>query len=239
MIDCRIKCVIFGHLFYKLSFMKITQNTNTLIDSFKVSKKVKTIDEIKKIFGHSNITIYRRVKANKLLTSYNKNSKYYTLPTVPKFNKYGVWFYNEIGFSKYGNLYQTLTAIIDNSSDGLSGKELSVILKIKVLDALRILSKRNTIKREKISGKNIFFSAKASIGKQQNKRQTAKNNIIKKPTELSSYQIVIEILVVVILNNTLEIKTLQAQLLLKKISVSEQEIHNVILHYELKKKKFK
>ena len=219
--------------------MKNTQNANALIDCFKGSEKVKTIDEIKKIFGHSNRTIYRKAKSENLFISYNKNSKYYTLPTVPKFNKYGLWFFDEIGFSKYGNLYQTLTAIIDNSSEGLSGKELTAILKIKVHDALRILSERNIIKREKIAGRNIFFSAKSSIGKQQNKRQTKKNNIIKNPTKLPKYQTIIEILVVIVLNNTLEIKTLQEQLLLRKIRISEPEINNVILHYELKKKKFK
>ncbi len=167
--------------------MKNTPIVKALTDCFKGAKKVKTLDEIKKIFGHSNKTIYRRVKSEKLFISYNKNSKYYTLPTVPKFNKYGLWFYEEICFSKYGNLYQTLTAIIDNSSEGLSGKELTAILKIKVHDALRILSDRNTIKREKIAGRNIFFSAKSGIGKQQNKLQTEK--ITKQKIRLN-YQII-------------------------------------------------
>ncbi len=239
MIDYRIKSVIFGHLIYNISFMKNTQKAKTLIDSFKGAEKVKTIDEIKKKFGHSNITIYRKVKLEKLVVSYNKNSKYYTLPTVPQFNKYGLWFYDEIGFSKYGNLYQTLTTIIDNSATGLSGKELTEILKIKVLDALRILSERNTIKREKIGGENIFFSAKANIGKQQNQGRTKEIKITESSLKFPKYQIVIEILVVIILNNKLEIETLKKELLSKKIKVSEAEISSVIEHYQLKKKNFR
>ena len=219
--------------------MKNAINHKALTDSFKGANKVKTIDEIKKIFGHSSITIYRRAKSGDLLISYNKNSKYYTLPTVPKFDKHGIWFYKEIGFSRYGNLYQTLTAIIDSSSAGLSGKELTEILKIKVLDVLRILSERNAIKREKIGSRYVFFSARPTICKQQIQRQTDGINTIQKTSELPKYQIVIEILVVVILNNTVEIKTIEAKLLSKKISVSRSEIDRVIEHYQLKKKSFR
>ncbi len=219
--------------------MKNENNHKTLIDCFKGLGKVKTIDEIKKIFGHSNITIYRKAKSGELLISYNKNSKYYTLPTVPKFDKHGIWFYREIGFSRYGNLYQTLTTIIDNSSTGLSGKELTEILKIKALDALRILSERNAIKREKIGSRYVFFSAKTTISKQQIQRQTNEINTIHKTLVLPEYQIVVEILVAIILNNTVEIKTIEAKLLSKKIYVSRQKIDSVIEHYQLKKKKFK
>jgi len=222
-----------------MTIMKNPNKCKMLIDCFKDSEKVKTIDEIKKKFGHSNRTVYRKAKLEKLFISYNKNSKYYTLPTVPKFNKYGLWFYGEIGFSKYGNLYQTLTTIIDNSATGLSGKELTVILKIKVLDALRILNERNIIKREKVGAENIFFSAKASIWKQQNQGRTKEIKITDGSLRIPKYKVVIEILVVIILNNTVEIETLKKELLSKKIKVSEAEIGSVIKHYQLKKKNFK
>ena len=56
-------------------------------------KKVLTIDELLKILICSIITVRRRLKEWHAYTSYNKNGCYYTLPSIPKFNKKGIWNY--------------------------------------------------------------------------------------------------------------------------------------------------
>ena len=52
----------------------------------------------------SKITIRRHLKKLKVISSYNKNGKYYTLPSIVNFDINGLWSYQGVLFSKYGNL---------------------------------------------------------------------------------------------------------------------------------------
>ena len=61
-----------------------------------VLRKVLTIAELAKILICSFITVRRRLKEWRAYTSYNKNGRYYTLPSIPKFNKNGIWTYKDI-----------------------------------------------------------------------------------------------------------------------------------------------
>ncbi len=49
-------------------------------------RKVLTITELSKILVCSIITVRRRLIEWRTYTSYNKNGRYYTLATIPKFN---------------------------------------------------------------------------------------------------------------------------------------------------------
>ena len=52
-------------------------------------------------------------------TSYNQNGRYYALPTVPYFDKNGLWHFEDIFFSRYGNLKKTIIHLIERSPSGL------------------------------------------------------------------------------------------------------------------------
>ncbi|MCK5678032.1 MAG: hypothetical protein KAH72_06115 [Flavobacteriaceae bacterium] len=220
--------------------MKGYKNHITQNDSYIRKQKVITVEEIKTKLGYSKRTINRRVVSGNLLISFNKNSKYYTLPSIPKFNKFGIWHYKEIGFSKYGNLYETVTKLIDNSFSGITVTEIKEILQVKnIYNALQELCNRAGIVKEKIGSTNVYFSAKEKTYELQYSKKT-KDVIVKTNIDIfTEYQKVIEIFVIIILNNTLEISTIEAKLASKKINISRQEIDSVIEHYQLKKKKFK
>ena len=89
---------------------------------FKLFKKLKVLTIIKliAIMMCSDRTIQRRLKSWGTHTSYNKNCRYYTLPDIPKFNHYGIWKYKGIFFSKFGNLKNTVIAVIKQSESGLN-----------------------------------------------------------------------------------------------------------------------
>ena len=50
-------------------------------------KKILSIDELSDLLRCSTITSRRRLKKWRALTSYNQNNRFYTLPTIPAFNK--------------------------------------------------------------------------------------------------------------------------------------------------------
>jgi hypothetical protein len=48
-------------------------------------------------------------------SSFTHNGGWYTLRSIPRFNRRGLWFYQDIGFSKAGPLTATIVALIQQS----------------------------------------------------------------------------------------------------------------------------
>ena len=65
--------------------------------------KVFTLDKLMSSLSCSTPTARLKLKQWKAYTSYNKNSRYYAMPTVPRFNENALWHYENISFSKHGN----------------------------------------------------------------------------------------------------------------------------------------
>ena len=121
--------------------------------------KVLTIEQLVDLLKSSVITARRRLKKWEALTSFNHNGRYYTLPRIPQFDHHGIWKYQTILFSKYGNLKQTILELVRRSETGLSAREVAQIVKIPSNSSLfSQLQKVSGIKREKHQGHFIYFS---------------------------------------------------------------------------------
>jgi hypothetical protein len=148
--------------------MKPLQNSNdNLVTDTFLQKKVLTIIELKELIPLSVRTIYNRLQDWKAINSYNKNGKYYTLSTIANFDSYGLWHYNDIHFSKHGNLKQTLIQLIKNSENGLNAGEIGELLRMDCRSFLWQFSKIKEIQRSKIDGIYVWFSTEADKYQQQ------------------------------------------------------------------------
>ena len=78
-----------------------TLNTSIGIGMFSEKEPVLTFPVILNNSKYSSRTLRRRMHALGVLSSYNANSKFYTLPKFANFDNYGLWEYNKIYFSKY------------------------------------------------------------------------------------------------------------------------------------------
>ena len=92
--------------------------------------RVLTIEQVVELLKSSVITARRHLKKWRAYTSFNHNGRYYTLPGIPQFDQNGIWKYQTILFSKYGNLKQTIIQLISQSDKGLSAKEIAQVVKI-------------------------------------------------------------------------------------------------------------
>jgi hypothetical protein len=121
--------------------------------------KVLTIEQLVELLESSVITARRYLKKWKAYTSFNHNGRYYTLPAIPHFDNNGIWKYQTILFSKYGNLKQTIIELIKGSEAGLSAREVAQIVGIpsnsSVFSQLRNVA---GIRREKHQGRFVYFS---------------------------------------------------------------------------------
>jgi len=130
--------------------------SNSLKKMFKKSK-VLTLSQVSKTQDCSIRTVQRQFAAWAVLRSYNKNSRYYTLPEIPKFNVHGIWCYRDILFSKFGDLRQTVKHMILASEDGLSGNEIGDIVNLLPRSFMHHFREMEGVFREKHGGVYIYF----------------------------------------------------------------------------------
>ncbi len=83
-----------------------------------------TLAEVADLIDGSIHTARRRLSEWGVLNSYNQNGRYYALPDVPEFDGNGLWQQRGVFFSQYGNLKQTVIALVQRSPAGLDAGDL-------------------------------------------------------------------------------------------------------------------
>jgi hypothetical protein len=126
-----------------------------------------TIEQLGFALDYSAISIRRFLKQLGYFSSFTHNSKWYTLSSIPEFDNNGLWFYNQIGFSRHGNLKQNIVHFIDKSSQGLSAKQLAEILSVSCHAVLNHMYHRGTIDRFKSKAAFVYV---ASAPKRKNQQ---------------------------------------------------------------------
>jgi hypothetical protein len=134
---------------------------------FLEGKKVFTLDQLVSSLSCSTPTARLKLKQWHAYTSYNQNGRYYTMPTVARFDQNGLWSYEAISFSKYGNLRNTVVHLIHNSPLGLTGNEIGNLVRLAPRSFLHHFRKVSGICREKREGVYVYFSDDVDRYKEQ------------------------------------------------------------------------
>jgi len=210
--------------------MKVMKSTNLEV-MFK-EFKVLTLGQVSKTRKCSIRTVQRQFAELAVLRSYNKNSRYYTLPDIPKFNTHGIWCYREILFSKYGDLRKTVKHLILASEYGLSGNEIGSIVNLLPRSFMHHFREMEGIFREKHGGVYVYFSNDPTIyARQRFKRVQASD------AQKISDAIAVKILVGYIKHPELSAEELSIILRRQESCyVSPSMITNLLLFHDLLKK---
>jgi len=126
-----------------------------------------TIDELVRRLDYSTISVRRFLKDLGYFSSFTHNSKWYTLSTIPLFDKYGLWFFDNIGFSKHGNLKKTILQFITRSPQGLSAKQLAERLKVPCHAVLNHMHKSGVLDRFKSQTAFVYLAIDATTKNRQ------------------------------------------------------------------------
>ena len=138
--------------------MKSESREHKLIEIFQ-AEKVLGLGMVKEIIGTaSRMTVFRHLKALGYYSSYSHTGKYYTLCSIPVFDKNGLWSYGGIYFSKHGNLMQTISVLVKRSEAGYFASELEEFLNVFVHNALGKLFKLGRLLREQIGDQYLYLS---------------------------------------------------------------------------------
>jgi hypothetical protein len=129
--------------------------------------KIFTIEQLVSALKCSTPNARLKLKQWRAFTSFNKNGRFYTLPPVPRFDRYGLWRYKDVAFSRHGNLKKTIIHVVTTSSSGLTGKELGDLLGLSPQSFVHHFRDCPDICRDKHHGVYVYFSDHPDVYKQQ------------------------------------------------------------------------
>jgi len=133
------------------------------------TRKVVTASDTAGLLQASLRTARRMLSQWNAYRSYNQNGRYYVLPEVARFDADGLWRHRKIGFSRHGNLTQTLVGLVHGSSAGLDAAELGDLLGMQPHGFLSLFREHPALRREKYQGRFVYFSADEACYAKQGK----------------------------------------------------------------------
>jgi len=182
--------------------------------------------------NYSIPSVRRFLTALGYYSSFTHNGKWYTLKSTPKFNRDGLWFYQEIGFSRAGSLTKTLISITEKSNAGLTAEQLGEKLHCRCHTLLVQLCRKKKLQRQKSGRSFIYLNADSRIAARQRQAISVQDTQARQlPAEIA-----VLILVEFIRNPEANYSQL-AQIIKssKKITLDVSQIEQLFQHYCLKK----
>lgn len=144
------------------------------LKKFFSEHKIATLDQLRAVLGDpARCTVFRKLEELQYLSSYSHRGKYYTLKTNARFSPDGLWDFNSVWFSRFGNLLQTAKAFVESSEAGHSAAELKEILQVKTKHALTQLHREGRVHREKFESIFVYLSAEKTVAARQLKARKA------------------------------------------------------------------
>ena len=184
--------------------------------------------------NYSAISIRRFLKQLGYFSSFTHNSKWYTLSSIPDFDKNGLWFYDRIGFSRHGNLNENIIHFINKSSRGLSAKQLAEILSIPCHAVLNHLYNSGAIDRFKSTSDFVYLSSADRRKKQQLMRLQSQQVTVSAPQELNP-QTAVYVLVEYIKNPQSSFSELSKAVAKRQVIATPKAIARFFDKHDLKK----
>lgn len=195
--------------------------------------RVFTLDQLISSLKCSMPTARLKLKHWQTYTSYNQNSRYYALPTVPRFDENGLWFYKNIFFSKYGNLRDTVVHLINNSPSGLTGNEIGDFVNLSPRSFLYHFREVSGIQRQKVEGIYAYYSD--DPGRYKLQVQNRSRAVVSARERLSDADAVI-ILAALIKQHGLGVEDIMGLPEVRKLKLSRPVIGEFLDRHDLLKK---
>ena len=138
-----------------------------LLDVFHRFRAI-TMPEMKAALGtQADLTVFRKLATLSYQTSYSHRGGFYTLKSIPRFDKQGLWCCRGSWFSRHGTLLDTATALVEAAPTGYLVTELEQVLHVPVKDALRQLAQSERLHRQEFKGRLLYLAGERSQRQEQ------------------------------------------------------------------------
>jgi len=204
---------------------------------------IATIEGLKLATGQPRESILRDMKSIGYYSSYNARGRFYTLSSIPDFDDFGLWKYQDAFFSIRRTLIDTVEHLVTSSTAGYTHDELRRILGIGMQNTLRQLTMADKVTRRLIGDRYVYFDIETANGQMEMRSAiiadlTAQTEI--KARNVEGYPdmdaaLVIDILVAVLRGNGTE-SAAYSYLHKTGSLVTEQQVKKTFSHYGIGKK---
>lgn len=163
-------------------------------------------------------------------SSFTHNGSWYTLRSTPRFNRAGLWFHRDIGFSHAGSLTRTLVEMVTRSSAGMTAEQLGQMLHCRCHSILVHLCRHGRLQRQKQGRSHVYLAADPQICSSQRQAMP--------PVAVAQIPAEIAVLVLVefIRNPDSSFEQLAGVIARNKcVSVDPEQIAKLFTQHELKK----
>jgi len=199
---------------------------------------VMTVKQLRQALnGRARSSVFRDLKQIDVISSYSHTGQYHALKSTARFDQHGLWFFNDIGFARYGTLKATLVELITAAQAGMTHKELRTLLRVAVQNTLTELATSNTVGKRLLPNRlSLYISQDRHQGAAQFQRRLG---LLEKDaqTVLPPDNIRIEILLQVIRStpHRADAKALGAGLRERGIAIEDRAVTAVLIYYDIKK----
>jgi hypothetical protein len=206
---------------------------DSLKNAFLKKRVLEIHDVISAVNATSRMTAYRYLKKLDYLSSYTHARQFYTLKDIPEFDKDGLWHFGDIGFSKHGNLMETIVHLINHSKNGKTSSDLEKQQRVYVHNALLSLFKSKKIGREQQNGVYVYLSVDLETSCRQMEMRNKKGARKRLPE-----WIVAEILIEIIksLAEKPDMDAVTTRLSKRGSSITRAQVEQVFEEHDLEKK---
>ncbi len=159
-------------------------------------KRVADMETLRNAVGErSRRSIFRDLVQLGYLSSYTHVGRYYTLKSIPSFDEQGLWFHQDIGFSRAGTLKQTVALLVEQTPEGRTHDELRTLLRVRVHNTVLELLRQGRIGRERLQHVYLYVSADPSRAAAQVAERKALTATLAEVLRVATDQEVVEVLV--------------------------------------------
>lgn len=116
--------------------------------------------------------------------SFTHNGGWYTLRSIPRFDRDGLWFHGDIGFSRAGSLTNTLVHLTTQSRAGMTAGQLGAKLRCRCHSVLVQLCRQGRLQRQRIGGSNVYLALDPNIAEVQ-RQGVEELSVVQLPAEIA------------------------------------------------------
>jgi len=146
-----------------------------------LAPRILTLEQLCRKLDTSRSTILRRLGEHGYHASYNHSGRFLTLPEVADFDARGLWSWKTARFSEHGNLKDTVRHFVTASESGMNHQELTMLLGVRVHNALLALVEDRRLSRERLGARYVYFSSKVRDRRPQVRRRAVLLKEAEKP----------------------------------------------------------
>ncbi len=120
----------------------------------------------------SRATCFRYLQQVPYHRSYNYNGRYYTRRDPTRYDRFGLFSYRDIFFSRDNTLGETIRHLVWESEAGWTQRELQDVLRVRVQVVLLNALHKGKLEREKVHGFYVYLHPDPAVrGAQLNRRR--------------------------------------------------------------------